>query len=353
MKFTKSLPFQITLLIALVVAFNLLLVHFESQSDSGISDFTTALWYFVVTITTVGYGDYSPSSTGGRVIGYIYVFASLGVLSYLFSTISNRISIMLEEKKLGFTGTSFEGHIVFLGWHDFSQMVADEIIHAGKKVAILTDRKDDVDLIYDHYPKKQVYVLFSDRQDSDTYSRMNVGKSAVVFVAMEDDSIALMDVINLRRDFKDIDIVVSLQNPRLKHTFEAAGVTYVVSRNEIASKLVASYIFEPDVAGLNLELISSAGEEHNFDIQEYLITRENPYLGMNGHEVFHRLKDDHDAVLMGVSKKSGAGFELKPNPSREIILEEGDYLMVMTDGIGQQKLTEVFGIEEGRLNYNG
>lgn len=353
MQLNKNLTLQIILLLMAIAGLNMLLIEFESDAggESGITNFKTALWYFVVTITTVGYGDYSPSSAGGRIIGYIYVFASLGVLGYLFSTISNRISIMLEEKKLGFRGSNFEGHIVFLGWNDFSQMVADEIIHAGKQVAILTEYKDNVDLIYDHYPKNQVFVLFSDRQDSETYQRLNVGKSAVVFVSMEDDSEALMDVINLRREFKEVDIVVSLQKPKLKQTFEAAGVTYVVARNEIASKLVASYIFEPDVAGLNLELISSAGEEHQFDIQEYHVLDNNPYLGKNAHEVFHFLKDDHDAVLMGISKKEGEHFRMIPNPSADVRLEVGDYLVVMTNGIGQQKLTNAFGIEEGRLNY--
>ena len=89
-------------LIPVTVVLNLILVYFEKDAGSGIDNFSHAVWYMVVTLTTVGYGDLYPATTGGKVIGYIYVFASLGVLGFLFSTISNKVYKMLEEKRLGF-----------------------------------------------------------------------------------------------------------------------------------------------------------------------------------------------------------------------------------------------------------
>jgi len=337
--------------LVIITVLNLLLIHFEKQVDgSDLTNFENVMWYMVVTLTTVGYGDYSPISTGGKIIGYVYVFSSLGVLGYLFSTVSNKIYTMLEEKKLGFEGTSFEGHIIFLGWNEFSQMVADEIVPANRKIAVLTDQKDDVDLIYDHYGKKNVFVLFSDRQGIETLDRLNAAKSSVVFIAREDDAETLMDVVNLKSEYPGISIVVSLQKSKLRNTFIAAGVTHVIARNEIASKLVASYIFEPDVADLNVDLISSAAKENDFDILEYEVIPSNPYINKDSHEIFHSLKDDHDVVLMGISKLVNGKRELLPNPSKEVILQEGDYIMVMSTGANKEKLKQVFGVEQGRLN---
>lgn len=337
--------------VAIVLLLNLLLVHFESQVDgSSITTFSKSLWYTAVTLTTVGYGDMYPISTGGQIIGYIYVFASLGILGFLFSTISNKIYTMLEEKKLGFQGTNFENHIVFIGWNDFSRQVADEIIHTEKNLAILTEEKDSVDLIYDEYGKKDVFVLFSDHHNKDALKKLNAPKASVIFVTIQSDSEALMMVVNIKNSCPGPKIVVSLENSELRETFRAAGVTYTIARNDIASKLVASYIFEPDVADLNTDLISSAKLDTDYDIQEYEVVSSNPYLGKKGKEAFHDMKNTHDAVLMGISKTESDGRKLIVNPSDEISIESGDYLLIMANGSAKNRLKEDFGVAEGRLS---
>lgn len=337
-------------ILLLVIGLNLLLVYFEEEAGSGIDTLGNAIWYMIVTLTTVGYGDLYPASTGGKVIGYVYVFASLGVLGFIISSISNQVQSMLEEKRLGYKGTDFENHVIFYGWNDFSKLVAEEVISAKKKIAILTDKKDDVDLIYDHWGKEEVFVLFSDLDNTEIFERLNAEKSSVFFLAFDNDGDSLTESINIRTQLPKVDIVVSLKNTKLKGTFQAAGVTYVIARNEIVSKLVASYIFEPDVAEINLDLISSKGRETDFDNQEFEVLEGNPYLGKPCHDVFYAMKKDHDVILIGISKTKEGKREVIANPSNDVIVEKGDFLVVMTVGHAHEKLTETFGVHQGRMS---
>ncbi|MGK7395684.1 MAG: potassium channel family protein [Candidatus Cyclobacteriaceae bacterium M3_2C_046] len=347
----KRIRFLIILIgtLVLVISLNLLLVHFEQQVEDGaITTFPNAIWFMIVTLTTVGYGDFTPASSAGRAIGYIYVLSSLGVLGFLFSTISNKIYTMIEEKKLGFYGTNFEHHIIIVGWNEFSRMVADEISHTDKKMAIITNKKDDVDLIYDQYGKDRFFVLFSEFNNHESFGKVNASKASVVFVSLENDSDSLLYILDFKKNYPQPQIVVSLHKSQLKETFRAAGVTYAIARNEIASKLVASYVFEPDVADLNIDLISTSRQETDFDIQEYKVLDKNPYAHKKYIEVFLDLKEKYDCVLMGLSKVREDTRDILTNPPADTIIQPGDYMLLMSNGIAKKKISQAFGVAEGR-----
>ena len=56
-------------------------------AGASIHNLKEAIWYSVVTLTTVGYGDLTPVSTVGRIIGLVFVICSMGVLTFLFSSV--------------------------------------------------------------------------------------------------------------------------------------------------------------------------------------------------------------------------------------------------------------------------
>ena len=67
---------------------------------ANITHLGDALWWSVTTITTVGYGDYTPISPLGRVIAIIVMFAGIGIAVTLVSIISQkRIQRMQERLK--------------------------------------------------------------------------------------------------------------------------------------------------------------------------------------------------------------------------------------------------------------
>ena len=331
---------------------DLLLVIVESNNpDSAVHSFSDAFWYMIVTVTSVGYGDIVPVSFIGKGIGYIFIFSSLIVLGILISSMSTNISTMIEENKLGYRGTKFENHIVCIGWNDFSHMVVNEVLHASRKVAIVTNRKDDVELIYNLYDKKSIFVLYADYDNLESISKTNPDMASEVFLGFEEDTAALLYVINFKKRYPKPNIVVAIKNHKLHDTFLTAGVKYVVARNEIASKLVASYVFEPDVAKLNIDLLGAAVHDEDFDNQQYLVTEENPFLNKNYDDAFVKLKLKYNIVLLGISKhdNNGGHAELLVNARSETVIELGDYLIVMVSGKKKKRVEKLFGISEGKF----
>lgn len=57
--------------------------------EPNIKTYGDALWWAVVTTTTVGYGDLSPSTIVGRVIGFILMISGIGVIGLLTSSLAS------------------------------------------------------------------------------------------------------------------------------------------------------------------------------------------------------------------------------------------------------------------------
>jgi voltage-gated potassium channel len=336
--------------VAAIITLNLLLVYFEKQSpDANIKNVSDAFWYMIITLTTVGYGDFFPVTTQGKFIGYFFVFGSLGVLGYLISTLTAKIYRYMEDRKLGFHGTDFEDHILFVGWNEFSQLVAEEIYHTEKKMAIVTPRRDDIEIIYNKFKKENVFVLFAEINNLEILEKVNASKASAVFISIPDDAQILLYVLDFKKKYPKPDIVVSIENSKLKGTFKAAGVTYAIARNEIASKLVASYIFEPDVANLSYDLLSSSRSDFDYDMLEYKILEKNPLIGLNYVEAFIKMKEDYNTVLMGISRIENGIRKLIANPSNGEKILLNDYLLMMGDGQAQSRVQKSFGVEQGRI----
>ena len=82
----------VTLMLAMVVLSlsSVFVLQFEIRSpDANITTGGDALWWAVVTITTVGYGDKYPVTAGGRVIAVIVMFTGVGIIGALASILSN------------------------------------------------------------------------------------------------------------------------------------------------------------------------------------------------------------------------------------------------------------------------
>jgi len=325
-----------------------LIIHFEKANpDSGITNIYNAIWWSTVTLTSVGYGDLVPTTEGGRIIGFFFLFGSLTIFAVLIGQITSIMNNIKENKRMGQNGTNLKHHALIVGWNSFGKTVTDQLIGAGKQVAIVTKTKTDIDFIKENYPKSNVFALYTDYNTIEHLLKANIEDSSIVFVNLEDDTEKLVYILNLKKTFANLKYIVSLDNSDLKQTFVAAGVTYALSKNEIASKLLASYIFEPDVAVFNEEIIAVAETDELYDIKEYQVLRSNPYVDMPYEKVFFDIKRACNAVLVGMVKCENDTRQLLKNPEGDVRIEENDYMLLLVNGLGEKKLTKLFHTKEG------
>jgi voltage-gated potassium channel len=62
----------------------------HNQPGANITNLGNAFWWAVITITTVGYGDYTPVTTIGRIIAVLVMFSGIGIVVSLVTLLSQR-----------------------------------------------------------------------------------------------------------------------------------------------------------------------------------------------------------------------------------------------------------------------
>ncbi|UII20942.1 potassium channel family protein [Fulvivirga ligni] len=315
----------------------------QKSPDANIKSISDAFWYAIVTLTTVGYGDFYPVTPVGKVIGLFLIIGSIGVLGYVIGEITSKFNQYMEKKKYGFWGTDFEGHYVIIGWNEFGRQVAEQIFNSGHKIAFVVDSKADVDIIKDIFPSDNCFCMFADFHNMEAYKKVNLNKSNGVFVNFKEDTETLVFVLNLKKAYQQCSIVVTCANPALKDTFMNAGIRYVIAQSEVASRLVASYIFEPSVASYTEDLITTSISDGDSDIQQYRILKSNRFAGGDYLDAFHQLKEEFNAVAIGMVSDN----KVIKNPSKGQQIQAGDYLILISDGNSKKKLEAAFGVMEG------
>jgi len=67
----------------------------RNAPDAHITDFRIAIWWAIVTVTPVGYGDVLPSNTAGRLVATALMLTGLGLIPLITSVV---VSILVSQR---------------------------------------------------------------------------------------------------------------------------------------------------------------------------------------------------------------------------------------------------------------
>ena len=84
--------------VALIILAATAITTIEQGDQSGLGLFHNALWWSVVTITTVGYGDMYPGTEAGRAIAYVLMFGGIGIFGAITA---NLAALFVKPDKSG------------------------------------------------------------------------------------------------------------------------------------------------------------------------------------------------------------------------------------------------------------
>lgn len=243
----------------------------------------------------------------------------------------------------------FEHHVVILGWDPLAHRITRQLVLADKQVAVIAQTTEAREVIQDTFSEDSVRVHLSQLNDWDTFDVVNIEQSFKVFVNLDNEEDSLVAILNLKALYDDLEFDVVLSNPELEETFYSAGVTYAVSTQNLASKLTAGHLFEPDVATYTSDLLTGNAAPGDHDFQQYELIDSNEYVGQTWSDLFWRLKNDFNCVAIGLGRSNpdGTGRTLTKMPDDDRPLRAGDHIILIAAYEKEDDLVSFFGTKEG------
>ncbi len=293
--------FIILLLITWVVTFSLIVYVVEyNAGNQNFSSIFYAIYWGIVTISTVGYGDITPISETGRFITSIMISGGIFFVAALTGTFSAALVGRLMTLKEGaITMKNLEDHIVICGWNETAEEIMEELmsleIEKEKGVVIITNvDKKDMDI------KLNEYIL---------YKKGNfVHESILMDVAIDKASdVIIVGEREEGKDERDVDartaltaMLVKTLNPKANIYVEVLldedadifkkriKVKEIIVRGQIIGKMIFSSLLNPGAIdliqtiidkekGIRKVKVRKLGKFENFG-QLFKLAREKNYM---------------------------------------------------------------------------
>jgi len=338
----------ITLFLTLYVGVAVTIWVIESGLEgSKITTIQDALWWSLVTLSTVGYGDTHPVSGWGRLLASGYILATVVFIAVVLTNIQDAMREYSILREQGMTGNSMEDHVIVCGWSNISRVCVPELIASGRAVSVVCEEEDMIQKVRQsvEHLEGTLFVTHGDMTTGNVMKRANLPAAQTVIIASEDDTINLITSLNIHNEHPDMRVIVYVRQPEMRRTFDASGVTYVASPFELGGRLVASAAFEPEVA-LLIDDVSSSISGH--DIQQFTVGDGSTAEGMTIEALRVDLLTKGGPLLIAIGVPNNGGWDIVPNPSQQHKITKGTILMVLGHHDECRILTEMLGLIQGR-----
>ncbi len=222
--------------------------------------FASCIYWAIVTMATVGYGDIVPKTFFGQVVSIATIVIGIAMFSLFISTLAD-IFMQGSLRKIMGLGRVKKADIVVIGANEICREAINELKRNIPKVKItwVMEKRPRV-------PPEDVDFVVGDPTDEETLKRAGIKSAKSLVLCVLDDSTAIHIVLTARKLNKSLKIASLAKSSRAAELLREAGVSIVVPFKRLGREL-ASAIFEPDVVHFLEEVTTAKGKADLIELE--------------------------------------------------------------------------------------
>ncbi len=326
------------LLLTFIAAFAVMFFELQNPASNMVSNrgagfahkFWETIWWALITMTTVGYGDKYPITTGGRVVGIFVAFSGVALLSIFTATISSVLVARKIKEGKGLQNIHWKNHTLICGWNfQVEQLLqAFESISRESHPGIVLVNDVQEEIIHDvilRYKKIKLKFVRGDFSGETALNRANI-KSARAMIVLPDqvektvsqaDDKTLLAVLMAKSLNPRLKVYAHILDPGSAGHFRHAEVDEIILRDGYTSFLLAQHVVAPGVPQFFDQVMNLSAVDK---VQRVSIPQ--AFVGKTVAELQEHFRDARRAIFLGIVS------EEEPFNVRDILAEEHSYLDV-------------------------
>lgn len=227
--------------------------------DGHIS-FTDVVYFTMVTVTTVGYGDIVPVTVSARLLDALLVtpvrlFVWLIFFGTAYQFVVERI---LEDTRMRLRQARLQGHIVILGFGRSGRSAAAELAKRGiepNNVVVI----DSNESALQDAAEAGYFGLRGDASREGILAEACVERAKSVLICLGRDDTAVLTTLTVRHLSSTVRIVASVREQENEKLLLQSGADTIVSPSVIGGALLANSAESSQIVDYVKDLISAGG----------------------------------------------------------------------------------------------
>jgi voltage-gated potassium channel len=328
----------------------------HKAAGTQIENLFDSFYWAVVTVSTVGYGDITPHTIGGRFVAMALILSGLGVLSFFSSIIVAAFAEqmhILREKRTYAELRHYKDFVIICGFGRVGQEIAWQLKKDRQHFIVIDKNPDTINLAKRH----NFLAIHDDASKNRVLQNAGINRGASTVVCTTCDDVTNVYItLSSRYLNPNIRIISRINHHNNIKKVEQAGADHIIQPFQIAGLLAAEYVGQP----VAVEAILGILQERKHILMDTLVVYEGSMLeGKNMLEIGF---EPRKLSLVGIistnelHQKHGNRYHVKHqhfyfNPEKYFVCQKNDILVVL----GREMSIEYFReqIEKSRPKPKG
>jgi voltage-gated potassium channel len=253
------LPLFARILLAAGVVISLfgIIVHYIEPKTYR--TFFDGIWWAIITITTVGYGDIVPETVAGKIVAIILILLGTGFVSTYFVTLS--ASAVSKENALfnGEMAFSKKGHTIIVGWNERARELLNQLTKLNPFASYVL-----IDETLDKLPIsiKNVHFIKGSPLHDDILHKANITQATMVLITAdqhknetEADMRSILTLLTIKGLNPHIYSIIEVLTAHQVNNAKRAGADEIIQTNKLSSFMMMNSIQSPGISHTIEELL--------------------------------------------------------------------------------------------------
>ncbi len=283
-----------------------------------------ALWMVVITLTSIGYGEVHPLSSGGRVFTIGLIFGGLSVGTWVMSQVTalvldGQFGRRLRDRRRRLKMESMRDHVIIVGYGRLGRIVARSVQEVGAPIVVV---EQDAALVAEAGEVPGMLFLEADGSHDTALRSAGIDRCRGVAVTASPVAQAVFITLTARHLHPTVPILTRVETDEDAEKARRAGATDVVSPAAMGGWRMAQGLLRPHTASF-LDLATLAARED--------MAMDELTLDPRSRCVDHTIADldigaRRHVLVVAIRRAAG---DMEPTPVPEARLHAGDTLIVV------------------------